>query len=281
MLPPRSSCQYLGTVLSPRTQKHTEPSGGRRQDLQEGGIDYKTTTILLDGRRVKLELWDTSGQGRFCTIFRSYSRGAQTLEDQSSSQACTFARLYVLRKHILLPRPRSLQSIQPSRLCISCCCCFASPGGAGRFGAGWPAAGAESGVLLPVVLLSRLVVAVRTVGSAWSALPDFAADDTASGVSSLLSLSYPRLRSERPCGSRKVQNTEAPGQPLCVVTCPTAVLSRGSCHEYLPVLDHWTVARVCCCWVLRWPWEAGASRWGPLESQGGDWGPGAANILFS
>ncbi|CAL8301520.1 unnamed protein product [Merluccius merluccius] len=41
------------------------------------GIDFKTTTILLDGRRVKLELWDTSGQGRFCTIFRSYSRGAQ------------------------------------------------------------------------------------------------------------------------------------------------------------------------------------------------------------
>ncbi|XP_054620103.1 ras-related protein Rab-40B [Dunckerocampus dactyliophorus] len=41
------------------------------------GIDYKTTTILLNGRRVKLQLWDTSGQGRFCTIFRSYSRGAQ------------------------------------------------------------------------------------------------------------------------------------------------------------------------------------------------------------
>ncbi|TSK14809.1 Ras-related protein Rab-40B [Bagarius yarrelli] len=41
------------------------------------GIDCKTTTILLDGRRVKLQLWDTSGQGRFCTIFRSYSRGAQ------------------------------------------------------------------------------------------------------------------------------------------------------------------------------------------------------------
>ncbi|XP_037769977.1 ras-related protein Rab-40B isoform X3 [Chelonia mydas] len=40
-------------------------------------IDYKTTTILLDGRRIKLQLWDTSGQGRFCTIFRSYSRGAQ------------------------------------------------------------------------------------------------------------------------------------------------------------------------------------------------------------
>jgi len=41
------------------------------------GSAYKTTTILLDGKRVKLQLWDTSGQGRFCTIFRSYSRGAQ------------------------------------------------------------------------------------------------------------------------------------------------------------------------------------------------------------
>jgi Ras-related protein Rab-40 len=38
---------------------------------------YKTTTILLDGKRVKLQVWDTSGQGRFCTIIRSYSRGAQ------------------------------------------------------------------------------------------------------------------------------------------------------------------------------------------------------------
>lgn len=38
---------------------------------------YKITTILLDGKRVRLQLWDTSGQGRFCTIIRSYSRGAQ------------------------------------------------------------------------------------------------------------------------------------------------------------------------------------------------------------
>ncbi|XP_033630171.1 ras-related protein Rab-40C-like isoform X1 [Asterias rubens] len=41
------------------------------------GVDHKVTTILLDGKRVRLELWDTSGQGRFCTILRSYSRGAQ------------------------------------------------------------------------------------------------------------------------------------------------------------------------------------------------------------
>jgi len=41
------------------------------------GAAYRTTTILIDGKRVKLQLWDTSGQGRFCTIIRSYSRGAQ------------------------------------------------------------------------------------------------------------------------------------------------------------------------------------------------------------
>ncbi|CAG9137331.1 unnamed protein product [Plutella xylostella] len=55
------------------------------QDLDDASADspfcsgsaYKTTTILLDGKRVRLQLWDTSGQGRFCTIIRSYSRGAQ------------------------------------------------------------------------------------------------------------------------------------------------------------------------------------------------------------
>ena len=48
--------------------------------LEDGSVDspycsstgaaYKTTTILIDGKRVKLQLWDTSGQGRFCTIIR-------------------------------------------------------------------------------------------------------------------------------------------------------------------------------------------------------------------
>ena len=31
---------------------------------------YKTTIILIDGKKVKLHIWDTSGQGRFCTIIR-------------------------------------------------------------------------------------------------------------------------------------------------------------------------------------------------------------------
>ena len=35
-----------------------------------GGAAYKTTIILIDGKKVKLHIWDTSGQGRFCTIIR-------------------------------------------------------------------------------------------------------------------------------------------------------------------------------------------------------------------
>lgn len=42
-----------------------------------GFASYRTTTVLLDGKRIRLHLWDTSGQGRFSTIIRSYSRGAQ------------------------------------------------------------------------------------------------------------------------------------------------------------------------------------------------------------
>ncbi|KAM9424895.1 LOW QUALITY PROTEIN: ras-related protein Rab-40B [Pholidichthys leucotaenia] len=61
-----------GEILASLQDGATESPYGHNM-----GIDYKTTTILLDGRRVKLQLWDTSGQGRFCTIFRSYSRGAQ------------------------------------------------------------------------------------------------------------------------------------------------------------------------------------------------------------
>ncbi|RWS26709.1 Ras-related protein Rab-40C-like protein [Leptotrombidium deliense] len=41
------------------------------------GVGYKSTVILLDGKRIRLQLWATSGQGRFSTIIRSYSRGAQ------------------------------------------------------------------------------------------------------------------------------------------------------------------------------------------------------------
>lgn len=56
-------------------------SGGERRGGGAGGnydvVDHTTTTLLLDGKRVRLQLWSASGQGRFCTVLRSYSRGAQ------------------------------------------------------------------------------------------------------------------------------------------------------------------------------------------------------------
>ncbi|KAL1778405.1 ras-related protein Rab-40C [Sigmodon hispidus] len=76
----RRKSRLLGQPTWERASPPPYPRGKRARNclcVWRNGIDYKTTTILLDGRRVKLELWDTSGQGRFCTIFRSYSRGAQ------------------------------------------------------------------------------------------------------------------------------------------------------------------------------------------------------------
>jgi len=40
------------------------------------GVDFKIRTVDVDGRTVKLQLWDTTGQERFRTITSSYYRGA-------------------------------------------------------------------------------------------------------------------------------------------------------------------------------------------------------------
>jgi len=41
------------------------------------GVDFKIRTIDIDGKKVKIQLWDTTGQERFRTITSSYYRGAQ------------------------------------------------------------------------------------------------------------------------------------------------------------------------------------------------------------
>jgi len=41
------------------------------------GVDFRVRTIQLDGRTIKLQLWDTSGAERFRNITASYYRGAQ------------------------------------------------------------------------------------------------------------------------------------------------------------------------------------------------------------
>ena len=50
--------------------KSSRMSGAVSSVLIMNTLAYKTTIILIDGKRVKLQLWDTSGQGRFCTIIR-------------------------------------------------------------------------------------------------------------------------------------------------------------------------------------------------------------------
>jgi Ras-related protein Rab-1A len=39
------------------------------------GVDYKTLSMLLKERTVKLDIWDTAGQERYKSITQSYYRG--------------------------------------------------------------------------------------------------------------------------------------------------------------------------------------------------------------
>ena len=41
------------------------------------GVDFKVKNLQVDGKDVKLQIWDTAGQDRFRTITSSYYRGAQ------------------------------------------------------------------------------------------------------------------------------------------------------------------------------------------------------------
>jgi Ras-related protein Rab-1A len=40
------------------------------------GVDFKVSTFAMEGKSVKLQLWDTAGQDRFKNIVASYYRGA-------------------------------------------------------------------------------------------------------------------------------------------------------------------------------------------------------------
>lgn len=43
------------------------------------GVDWKIRTVELDGKQIKLQLWDSAGQERFRTIASSYYRGAHAV----------------------------------------------------------------------------------------------------------------------------------------------------------------------------------------------------------
>ncbi|CBY08421.1 unnamed protein product [Oikopleura dioica] len=40
------------------------------------GIDFKIKTIVVKGKRIKLQVWDTAGAERFRTMTQSYYRGS-------------------------------------------------------------------------------------------------------------------------------------------------------------------------------------------------------------
>lgn len=43
------------------------------------GVDFKMKNIIVDDKRVKMQIWDTAGQERFRSITTSYYKGAQAI----------------------------------------------------------------------------------------------------------------------------------------------------------------------------------------------------------
>ena len=41
------------------------------------GVDYITSEIIMDGEKIKLKIWDTSGQERFRSISQSFYKNTQ------------------------------------------------------------------------------------------------------------------------------------------------------------------------------------------------------------
>lgn len=59
------------SLLLQFTEQHFQPI----HDLTIG-VEFGAKLLDLDGRKVKLEIWDTAGQETFLSITRSYYRGA-------------------------------------------------------------------------------------------------------------------------------------------------------------------------------------------------------------
>lgn len=59
------------SLLLQFTEQHFQPI----HDLTIG-VEFGAKLLNLDGRQVKLEIWDTAGQETFLSITRSYYRGA-------------------------------------------------------------------------------------------------------------------------------------------------------------------------------------------------------------
>ena len=82
---PHTPCDYLFKTVSVgasnvgKTQillKYVDPSRAFDAYTSTIGVDFEIRTINLDGKIVKLQMWDVAGPERFRTVHRSYFRGA-------------------------------------------------------------------------------------------------------------------------------------------------------------------------------------------------------------
>ena len=48
------------------------------------GADLRTRTVEIEGKKIKLQVWDTAGQKRFRTITTTYYRGAMVRQEERS-----------------------------------------------------------------------------------------------------------------------------------------------------------------------------------------------------
>ncbi|KAK2963668.1 putative GTP-binding protein ypt2 [Blattamonas nauphoetae] len=69
------------------------------------GVDFKYKTVEINGKRLRLQIWDTAGQDRFRTITAAYYRGAEGIiivysVDSNESFQNTHSWLADMNKHV-------------------------------------------------------------------------------------------------------------------------------------------------------------------------------------
>ncbi|XP_071965278.1 ras-related protein Rab-13-like [Antedon mediterranea] len=101
-------------------RRYSEGTSSEMQTKATLGLDFRVKTIEVDGRTMKLQLWDTSGQERFRSMTRSYYRGAVgILLTYDVTQEKTFRTLNDWLKDIERNAPEDVELIIVGNKCDS------------------------------------------------------------------------------------------------------------------------------------------------------------------